>query len=529
MDYTLPGFIPTGETPVAKPLEDSSQTKTLSLSIPQRIRSSIDQLATKAAFQDQFSQIHEQNHKITHLIQKLEGEIPELTASLTEKTAEINKLASQINANYQELAKHPANSDQYKKLKAECDRLEDMRENISSTTPIISKLKIAKENLATARDEKKTIDDKKALLNEAIQPLSSTKKIKLGASALASKTSLVATFLINKLIHPSTELFTHHALSKNKESLSKDQIIAKEAQDKVAAEINYREEADPEIRIAERLQIYTEDNIQLDGCIIYNNEKKNSDSPVMLMAQGNSMTYEMAYETAKNYSLKYGINVVLYNPRGVGHSLGTSHTTQDSVKDCKAAITYTLEKFCAGNPNKLTVYGHSLGGGVTAAALHELKKNKQLKEDVGLYINHHSFASLHDVVSAKVKAQIPSQLIKASIKKTAKFFLKALDLQTLNTKKIINNLPAKKIIVVSVEKDTILQEEGSLGFHIEKIKTLDSAKKINHVAMSKNVDHNEEDIYSSISPFLTNKNDLKELGGYQEALHSWVKENKAKS
>ena len=98
----------------------------------------------------------------------------------------------------------------------------------------------------------------------------------------------------------------------------------------------------------------------------------------MVMSQGNFMAYENAYDTAKAYATKHNINIILYNPRGVGYSLGKERNTRQAITDCKAVINYALSNYCGDDPKHLGVYGHSLGGGITATALHEMRKNENL-------------------------------------------------------------------------------------------------------------------------------------------------------
>lgn len=153
--------------------------------------------------------------------------------------------------------------------------------------------------------------------------------------------------------------------------------------------------------------IHTADHQQLDGCIVYANPRDHySPRPTMVMARGNEGIYEAQYAEAKAYAEKYGVNVILYNPRGVEYSLGQERSTQDAIEDCKAVILYALDRFCQKpdggiNYQNLVVHGHSWGGGVTANALLQLSQEGRLPtEGIGLYINQHSFTSLPKAMSA---------------------------------------------------------------------------------------------------------------------------------
>ncbi len=314
-----------------------------------------------------------------------------------------------------------------------------------------------------------------------ISQVKTADQIHIAWKEMCSRIGLIRAAIMKNLIHPATRDFSYKALSMPDNKLTSLQKNTKTTIVKVQSEIN--KGGDKWVQVT-RLCIPTADHQLLDGCIIQpkgdTNPPRKSDRPVMVMSQGNHMTYELAYETAKAYATKHNIDVILYNPRGVGLSLGKERTTRQAVTDCKAVIKYALKHHCKDNPQQLGVYGHSLGGGITASALKELTQS-ELNNGIGLYINHHSFSSLHSVVEGYTK--IP--------KAVAKIALKLLGIHSLNSSKALKkHVLARHTIVVTAQHDEIIKGDAKL--------TPKGQAKVS-VFIAKYFGHNEEEVYTTFS------------------------------
>lgn len=256
---------------------------------------------------------------------------------------------------------------------------------------------------------------------------------------------------------------------------------------------------------AKKLNIYTKDHQQLDACVVYA-DKDNpqvSDKKMMVMVQGNLTSYEQAFSEAQAYAKKYGVNVLIYNPRGVGESLGKEYGTKDAVEDCKSVIKYAKDQGI--DPKNLGVLGQSLGGGVSSTALKELIQEGDLPKDgVGLYINKHSFSSLHGFALGFANSKSPLLL---AIVKTC---LTLIGFNTLNTHDNITNYQlANKVVVLTAEDDEVMTGIGKASESLQndpKAKLKETASKLQFINV-KGVTHNTDEEYVTS----TNSNQIAEM------------------
>ena len=119
----------------------------------------------------------------------------------------------------------------------------------------------------------------------------------------------------------------------------------------------------------EVITFYTDDNVQLEGLVIRAGGAPGT-KPMMLMVSGNAGCAESEFEVAMAHSRAFDVDVMVYNPRGVGLSLGdTTHPAQ-ALLDCTAAIRKAAEY-----SERLCVWGCSLGGALTTRALRGLRES----------------------------------------------------------------------------------------------------------------------------------------------------------
>eukprot|EP00049_Salpingoeca_infusionum_P002007 m.52809 g.52809 ORF g.52809 m.52809 type:complete len:488 (+) comp11338_c0_seq1:174-1637(+) len=91
----------------------------------------------------------------------------------------------------------------------------------------------------------------------------------------------------------------------------------------------------------------------------------------ILYLLGNGEVYEFMVPELQQLCMHLGVNVFAFNYRGVAHSDGVLSCTSDLVEDCVLCLDYLQQKMGA-DPNKILVFGHSIGGaiGTVARAAH---------------------------------------------------------------------------------------------------------------------------------------------------------------
>lgn len=289
---------------------------------------------------------------------------------------------------------------------------------------------------------------------------------------------------------------------------------------------------------AKRIAFYTDDHYKLDGCIVYGNidEHHLKNRKIMMMALGNGFTWHQGYLHAQLMAQIFDCNVLLYNPRGIGKSSGSIRYMQDAVEDCKAAIAYALKKACTDersgqiNAQQLCVYGHSLGGAISAIALEELVKEGKIDaEGVGLYINHHSFSSLSGFVKGIGKI----------LERPSRLFLAIANHNELKAKKaIMETKLATRVIVATGEKDTLMRKLSRLEQTLrdEEVRGVSLANQVTYISIPDYGHHQEEEYLLDYEAMMINSTEeaiqslgtsnskkLKQLATYHQIIEEWAK------
>ena len=340
--------------------------------------------------------------------------------------------------------------------------------------------KIQFQKVTDHQTEKMKIDQRTNELKQHLDEAKLSIGDKLGIlwKTTAAKMHPLRTAIMKNLIHPSTKTFTQEKLSKDEElnSVFIDQ-------NQMIDELVKKREVDP-------IKIHTEDHHQLAGWVI---KASSPDRPTMVMVSGNLATAELIFESAQNYSKKHDINVLIYNPRGVVQSLGKERSTQQAVTDCEAATRYALENLCQNDPRKLAVYGHSLGGGVTATALKRMVKKGELPSDgIGLYVNSNSFSSLQGFLKGISGTLIKNERALNHLETIFKRTLQAIRLNTLDSEKAIKKGIARQVVIFTADNDEVILKHGRLGERFtttEKIKVFTATMFTPNGELAHNQDH----------------------------------------
>lgn len=321
------------------------------------------------------------------------------------------------------------------------------------------------------KEKRDEIAQREEALKGHIQDSNITRQEKLGMiwKATAAKLNPLRQVIMENLIHPATKDFTRKELSKNSDA---DYAVGIE---------DNRKWINNEVKAgrAEAFIVHTSDHHQIEGTLIKapstyatsssaNDNAPKTERPTMVYVAGNFESMDTAASLANDYAQKYDINVVIYNPRGIGGSLGREHSTKEAVTDAETVIKHTLKEYCGNDPSNLGVHGFSLGGGITATVLKRMvKENPELKGKIGLYTNTHSFTSLQGFLKGAVGGITQNEKILQKSEKLFRVMVKGIGINTLDTKKALQKDIAAKVIINTAENDEVMQEAARLGRHFK--------------------------------------------------------------
>lgn len=323
-------------------------------------------------------------------------------------------------------------------------------------------------------------------LKNHIKTVSTLDKLSMAITRSLNKLNTIRKNILREVIHPGTVRYSDKSVNEvkskkaeidakladpnnwNKENGTLKPGVLTDEEFQINSHLNAQLNVAEAIKNqeAQKINIYTKDHQQLDACVVFadKNEPDVSKKKMMVMVQGNLTSYEQAFKEAQLYAKKYGVNVLLFNNRGVGQSLGKEYGTKDAVEDCKAVLRYAIKQGI--NPKDLGVLGQSLGGGTSSTALQELIKGGELPPDgVGVYINKHSFSSLHGFALGYVKQKSPFLLA------LVKGCMSLIGFNTLNTHANITNYQlANKVVVLTAEKDEVMHGVGKASVSLQNDK-----------------------------------------------------------
>ena len=335
---------------------------------------------------------------------------------------------------------------------------------MSSTTPKLDS-KIAASTLAEPQDRqaggpltkaKARLARKLRLSTDGGQGARDTKEIKAAHAAPAAKT---ASLLVG-LFHPATRAMRTQKvemLSTATKVSRGDRRLHSFLTEKLPA--MRAELAENNMRVDD-FTFASADKTQLQGMLV-RGPGLPGQKPTLVMVPGNLMMAEELLLVAGRHVEDLGCNVLLYNSRGIGSSQGHETTINDAVADCEAAIT-----FAAKMSKSLAVWGFSLGGGITAEALKNLKKTPNVHEKVQLYVNLKSFASLSRAAGS-VAGALASPL-GTPAKHVARKLMKQVGFNNLNSAKTLAAMDlAPKVLVYSTSDDEMIAGAAKLSHGLQ--------------------------------------------------------------
>jgi hypothetical protein len=307
-------------------------------------------------------------------------------------------------------------------------------------------------------------------------------------------------------------------------------------------EFNYRSLLDPTLTIAQQyltlgmnradrmvknkeastINLYTDDHKQLDGYVVYadSNDHDLKKRPVVVMVPGNFAYAEGYLDLASNYAKALKVNVVLYNPRGVGKSLSQECSTQDAILDFKAAAQFAIHH--VGEKNTF-IYGQSLGGGISAAGLEYMKKEGSLADGVGLYVNHNSFSSLHGFLGGQSNSRLAYVISRIGL-----FLIGLNPLNNYNA--IVNTKLADRVIVNTAGQDELMVGMGRASTFLKEHRESELVNRVSFIDIEAN-GHNDEDYLVQDEnnvwrpTYFFDSEDQTQACNYFEAIKTWADES----
>jgi pimeloyl-ACP methyl ester carboxylesterase len=85
----------------------------------------------------------------------------------------------------------------------------------------------------------------------------------------------------------------------------------------------------------------------------------------LIWCLGNGEVYEFGLAERQSVATAVGCNLLVFNYRGCGFSVGPVYCAEDLVDDCAACVRHLRSSF--GTPDhRIMLFGHSIGGAVAA-------------------------------------------------------------------------------------------------------------------------------------------------------------------
>lgn len=131
------------------------------------------------------------------------------------------------------------------------------------------------------------------------------------------------------------------------------------------------------------------DGISLLDAMLIRSPRLAEDAPLLLMSVGSGGAYERSLDVSHALAARHDIQVLVYNYRGVGNSLGKMVYTQDLVADFRCMLDEALRR-----APRVAVAGRSMGGGAVSEGLAQLQaEDPERAARVGLCVLENTFSS----------------------------------------------------------------------------------------------------------------------------------------
>lgn len=149
----------------------------------------------------------------------------------------------------------------------------------------------------------------------------------------------------------------------------------------------------------------TTDHAVLDGVVVRHTQPSQPPAAAsaprapIVVVPGNAMRWEDCQMWLAELAERTGREVLMFNYRKMGASIGTACNTNTAIYDAQAAL---LHGQTLSSGSKLSVVAISMGGGASAAAIDALKRADVIKHaDIAHWVGIHTFGSLDCLVGAR--------------------------------------------------------------------------------------------------------------------------------
>lgn len=245
--------------------------------------------------------------------------------------------------------------------------------------------------------------------------------------------------------------------------------------------------------------ITNKDKTRLDGMII----KNPIATDYLVVFQPNEVHYEEFLEEAKTLGQELQKNIVLFNYRGVGESTGEATKAKDLVNDGKA-ICQMLVTYKDVQPEHITLYGHSLGGGVATAIA---ARNPGLN-----LIIDRSFTKLSEAAKEIVIRKKENRILGTIVKHLTGWLGWELNtektLTRIRNKVLILSTPNDETLVASALKPPAEQEPINIHHHVLHFDPRSSNHHVRHPASPEVLDALRDKVNATFANSFFNIDDM---------------------
>eukprot|EP00038_Savillea_parva_P004249 m.135621 g.135621 ORF g.135621 m.135621 type:complete len:483 (+) comp11420_c2_seq1:563-2011(+) len=188
---------------------------------------------------------------------------------------------------------------------------------------------------------------------------------------------------------------------------------------------------------------------------------------------GNGEVYEMMMNDFQSFSDATGMNIFLFNYRGVSHSQGTLEQAWDLVEDGRVCLNYITTKLKA-RPDYVVLFGHSIGGAVAA----------QLRADhspEGPMVLDRTFSSL-GAAATSVFRSLCKAIVGFELKRIPKFviagLLSSVFAGSMDVVRAWRSVSGPRLVLYHLEDAIIKYKQSSIHGALVDAKMIEDAEAI---------------------------------------------------
>ena len=190
-----------------------------------------------------------------------------------------------------------------------------------------------------------------------------------------------------------------------------------------------------------------------------------ANAPLLLVANGSGGIYERSLDISHALAVAHNMQVLVYNPRGVGNSLGRICSPQDLVSDFRCMLQEALRR-----APQVAVLARSMGGGTASEGLAQLQAAApQQAARVGLLLLENTFSRFSAAAAHQVR--VSPELMGV--------IYGALGFQDLSPARALPHCAKSMRVVVSyIDNDAVIGEAAGLHQEVRQSRRLTLAHNL---------------------------------------------------